>query len=164
MTVATQQLCNYPGCSELVRKGKCPEHAALASSTYNRVGRKLSKMNNGSKPKSTSSAAQGYGYDWQQVRKRALERDNHLCQDCLEKDDRVVPATEVDHVTPFGGNKKSPLRLDLKNLRSLCEHHHAQKTSREDGGFGRAPAEKATEPAKPLSQLSYWERFGGSAK
>jgi 5-methylcytosine-specific restriction endonuclease McrA len=116
MTVAPQTLCNFPGCAELVNKGRCPEHTTLVNSSK-RQGRRA----NGGK----TTAEAGYGYSWQQVRLRALARDNWLCQYCLLRDDRVVPAEEVDHRIPFGGNIKSPLRLAMSNLVSTCKASRA---------------------------------------
>lgn len=73
-----------------------------------------------------SAASRGYDYAWQKVRKQALERDNHLCVECL-KHDRITPATDVDHIVPFEG-LDDPLRLDLDNLQSLCRSCHNIKT------------------------------------
>ena len=75
-----------------------------------------------------SRHARGYGNAWDKLRKVALRRDKHLCQDCRDKG-RVVPATQVDHVTPKakGGTD------DLDNLRSLCRDCHDAKTALDNG-------------------------------
>lgn len=67
-----------------------------------------------------SSAARGYGYAWQQQRKRALERDGYACA-C------GAAATQVDHVVPKvnGGTD------DLDNLASRCDGCANTKTGRE---------------------------------
>ena len=71
------------------------------------------------------TSERGYGHDWQQVRKIALARDKHLCQECL-RNGRIIPALHVDHIVPI---KSAPdLRLDVSNHQSLCEPCHAAKT------------------------------------
>ena len=123
MTVATQQLCSFPGCAELVNKGRCQEHKQVLSKERRQaIG---------------SAWRRGYNTEWDKVRARALARDNHLCQHCLLNDDRIVPAREVDHIIPFHGDIKSPLRLAMSNLQSLCTECHSRKTATENGGFGR---------------------------
>ena len=62
--------------------------------------------------------------DWRRLRRLILERDEHRCtwtdngQRCRQ------PATDVDHVNR--GDDHTPA-----NLRSLCSHHHARKSSSE---------------------------------
>jgi 5-methylcytosine-specific restriction protein A len=48
-----------------------------------------------------------------------------LCAQC-EQEGQTTLAQEVDHIVPFKG-KDDPLRLDPKNLQSLCSYHHHQK-------------------------------------
>jgi 5-methylcytosine-specific restriction enzyme A len=56
-----------------------------------------------------------------------------LCLMC-EETGRVVPANEVDHTK---GRREYPeLAFDEDNCRSLCKHHHSQRTAR-DQGFAR---------------------------
>jgi 5-methylcytosine-specific restriction protein A len=76
----------------------------------------------------------GYGEPWQRLRAEHIA-GSPLCVECLKEGLRVL-ATDVDHVTPFKG-LDDPLRLDPRNLQSLCKSHHSAKTAREDGGFGR---------------------------
>lgn len=74
------------------------------------------------------------GYDAQWRRLAALHRVAHpLCEHCLRVG--VVNAGGsrrliVDHVIPFQGFD-DPLRLDPRNLQSLCHKHHQQKTARD---------------------------------
>lgn len=123
MPTAPLRPCTFPGCGELIASGsKCDKHKKEAAQADNRA--------------KGSSWSRGYDAEWDRVRKKALKRDQYLCQRCLLEDDRMVPAEHVDHIKPFGG-KKDPLRLDLKNLKSLCKPCHSRKTAKEDGGFGR---------------------------
>ena len=80
--------------------------------------------------------ARGYNYRWQQARLRFLGK-HPLCIHCLaEKPQRVVKATEVDHIVPHRGN--DTLFWDVGNWQPLCKSHHSAKTARENGGFGNA--------------------------
>lgn len=72
-----------------------------------------------------SSSARGYGSDWQKVRLLALDREP-LCRFCAAKG-RVTPATEVDHIKPV--TLRPDLRLELSNLRPLCQSCHSALTA-----------------------------------
>ena len=73
-----------------------------------------------------SSTQRGYGSKWQKLRKVILERDNHLCQECL-KTGRLQQASLVDHMTPKAqGGTDAP-----ENLQSLCYPCHKVKTATE---------------------------------
>ncbi|MEN3168775.1 HNH endonuclease signature motif containing protein [Gluconobacter sp. OJB] len=51
---------------------------------------------------------------------------NPFCVECLEYGDFNTSKTHVDHIVPL---EKSPeLKYDLKNLRTLCSHHHGVVT------------------------------------
>jgi 5-methylcytosine-specific restriction protein A len=59
------------------------------------------------------------------------------------------PSTIVDHKIPHKG--VWALFLELSNLGGACKRCHDIKTSREDGGYGRAPAtHERTETPKPV--------------
>lgn len=63
--------------------------------------------------------------NWPELRRLVLERDGHRCVERFSDGTRCPDkATEVDHVRR--GNDHG-----LSNLRSLCEWHHQQKSSRE---------------------------------
>ena len=63
---------------------------------------------------------------WRSLRNYFIQM-NPLCVQC-ERDGTVTAAQVVDHIKPItmGG---SP--VDIKNLQSLCTHHHAKKSGRE---------------------------------
>jgi len=75
-----------------------------------------------------SRQERGYGADWDRRRKRAMVRDNGLCQPCLRKG-RPEIAKEVDHIIPRskGGTE------DDKNLQAICTECHKAKTNEEQG-------------------------------
>ena len=75
-----------------------------------------------------SSNQRGYGWDWQKLRKKALSRDNYLCQVCYSTK-VLTAATEVDHIV-----QKSKGGTDsLDNLQSICHQCHKDKTNIENG-------------------------------
>ena len=81
----------------------------------------------------TSANSRGYGYAWQQLRKRALERDHGLCQPC-KKAHRVTEADAVDHIVSKAECKRLGQRSEyLDNLQSICNDCHDIKTAKEQG-------------------------------
>lgn len=104
--------CRHPGCSELVSLGQkyCEKHKDMHPEEIR------------------SSGKLGYGYKWQQARKRYLQV-HPLCVECM-KEGRYVKATDVDHIIPHRGDQR--LFWDQNNWQALCHSHHSQKTARED--------------------------------
>ena len=64
---------------------------------------------------------------WKRTRKLVLERDGHLCQDCL-KNGNVTPGNVADHINPVtrGGDF-----WHLGNIQTLCTKHHQIKSQSE---------------------------------
>lgn len=80
----------------------------------------------------TSSTARGYGYQWQQARKRYLEAHPY-CVKC-DRLGRVEPSTIVDHRVPHRGDQA--LFWDENNWQALCEpHHNGTKQAEEKSGI-----------------------------
>jgi 5-methylcytosine-specific restriction protein A len=95
----------------------------------------------------TSSAARGYGYDWQKLRERHLAAHPH-CVFCLRDLGMLdlSPAEVVlacaergvaeplgnigDHIAPHQGNDR--LRLDPDNVQTLCKQHHDGEKARSE--------------------------------
>lgn len=100
-------------CGVLVLGGgsRCPAHKALG---------KFGDRSRG------SSHERGYGWQWQQLRKRILARDRGLCQQCL-KAGKYRPARDVDHIV----HKANGGTDDDSNLQSLCSACHKAKTAAE---------------------------------
>ena len=73
-----------------------------------------------------STTERGYGWAWQQLRRRILARDKGLCCVC-GKAGRVTLASEVDHIV----NKAEGGSDDEANLQSLCVPCHKAKTAGE---------------------------------
>ena len=111
--------CGQPGCPELTRDGYCDAHKRQTQRDYDR--------------QRGTAAQRGYGGRWRKARLTFLKR-HPLCVDC-QKEDRITPATVVDHIIPHKGDRQ--LFWDSGNWQALCAYHHNLKTATEDGGFGR---------------------------
>lgn len=72
------------------------------------------------------------GGRWQALRRRALERDEHVCVACARRG-IVRGAEEVDHIEPRA--RRPDLCWSLENLQSLCRSHHIEKTRAENRGW-----------------------------
>ena len=73
-----------------------------------------------------NTTERGYGWQWQKLRKRILQRDSYLCRPCKDTG-RYTPAKVVDHIIPKaeGGTD------DPANLQCLCIEHEKQKTAQD---------------------------------
>ena len=101
--------CTYPGCSSLVKSGRCSKHSSA------RIYR-------------DANAVRLYNsYEWKVLRKEQLEKEP-MCMDCM-LNNIIKVATDVDHIQPHRGDPK--LFFDKNNLQSLCKKHHSMKTARE---------------------------------
>ena len=101
--------CTQPGCAKYVTKrGRCDDHQPKAWAGQG------------------SGSSRGYGWKWSKLRRQVLERDDYLCQVCLNNN-RITKATEVDHIIPraSGGSDS------VSNLRAICASCHSRKTLRE---------------------------------
>jgi 5-methylcytosine-specific restriction enzyme A len=75
-----------------------------------------------------SRQSRGYGAAWDKTRKRIMQRDCGLCQEC-KRNGRVAVGGQCDHIKPKakGGTD------DDSNLEMLCESCHTAKTARDSG-------------------------------
>ena len=93
--------CLEPRCPNDAHRGpRCPEHTKQHQAYRDRWR--------------GNACERGYGYRWQQMRKRVLARDGSICSDC----GRTPPDVRltIDYVIPLahGGSNA------LDNLRVLC--------------------------------------------
>lgn len=102
-----KKACAYNTCPNTTDKKYCDKHKSLKSEYVVARG---------------TTTQQGYGTIWQKIRKIYLSA-NPLCVKC-EKDNKIVPATEVDHIMPLkrGGTNEET------NLQGLCKPCHSRKT------------------------------------
>ncbi|RCA23615.1 HNH endonuclease [Enterobacter hormaechei] len=113
MPALIPRACRKRGCSGTTtdRSGYCPKHLNEGWQQHQR---------------GQSRHQRGYGSKWDRLRLIVLDRDKHLCQECL-RNGRYTPAETVDHIKPkaHGGTD------DLSNLESICRGCHKAKTARE---------------------------------
>lgn len=62
--------------------------------------------------------------NWPKLRRHVLKRDGHACRHVTAGVRCCQPANQVDHINDRHNH-------DEANLQSLCEHHHAIKTSQQ---------------------------------
>ena len=102
--------CAHPGCYRMQTKNsRCDEHQREPNWKNNK-----------------SRRAGGNGWEWDRIKKKILNRDGFLCQECLSNGVSKL-AREVDHILPRaeGGGD------ELSNLQSLCYSCHKTKTKRD---------------------------------
>src|SRR5262249_28716701 len=112
MPIRAKKICSYPGCRVLIPGDQrhCTKHTKQAARSKNRPGDPF-----------YSSAA------WKAVRD-ARRLMNPLCEMC-EAQGIVKAMWAVDHILPRSTH--AHLELAIENTRSLCEHHHNQRTARD---------------------------------
>lgn len=122
-----QRPCRHKGCRTLHRNanGYCDQHQDDAKAWARKEAA----------PKTTTQ--RGYGWRWQKLRQRILERDKYLCQICLAAG-RITVASEVDHII----NKASGGTDDPDNLQSACGPCHKAKTLQESQRRGNSRRDK----------------------
>ena len=100
--------CNHPGCLILIPSGErfCERHAELKEKAYDK--------------RRGSSTSRGYDGAWKKLRnlKRSI---SPLCEECL-KVNRVTPLSVIHHIKSIEDFPEG--RLDINNLKSLCQPHH----------------------------------------
>ena len=109
MPKRARRICSYPGCTQVVSKGRCVIHKGSPARRPD------------TRPNSTR---RGYGYKWQRVRGAYLAA-HPLCADPHKRHEGVVVvATEVHHITPRsqGGTNR------WDNLQALCKPCHSHHT------------------------------------
>lgn len=104
--------CSYPGCSALVKSGKCEQHSKQGQQQYDKQ-----RLN---------FRQRGYSSNWDKVRLIKLRQDP-LCEDCL-KVNSVTPAKLVHHDKTV--RERPDLTYNMDNLVSLCEACHGKRHSK----------------------------------
>ena len=123
MPTAPLALCVVTGCSNLVPRGRCPEHEAEARCEAD--------------ARRPSGYARGWTVEWAAFSRDYLRRHPLCeCDDCAALPQwRRPAATDVDHT---GGHSRTCAHaFDERNVQALSHACHSRKTAREDGSFGR---------------------------
>jgi 5-methylcytosine-specific restriction protein A len=98
-----------------------------------------------------SANARGYTYRWQKAREQYL-RLHPLCVMCQQQN-RLTPATVVDHKVPHRGDQV--LFWSEDNWQSLCKtHHDGAKHSEEMTGRVRG----CDASGQPLDPNHHWNK------
>lgn len=127
--------CRQVGCSQLVQPPErycalhkwTPEQRAAYERERNRERhRRYDREQRDQRSKAFYSSP-----DWERLRVFVLERDQHLCQECL-KEHRMTPADTVDHIIPIRVDWSR--RLDPNNCRALCASCHSRRHWQEQLG------------------------------
>ena len=122
MPARLKRACRKPGCPGTTthRSGYCEKHQK-SENGWNQWQKKKG-----------SDTKRGYGWAWRKLRRRILERDSYLCQECQKKG-IVTAGKVVDHIKPKAqGGDDSPA-----NLQTLCTPCHNHKTATERHVKGR---------------------------
>ncbi|MDU4325701.1 MAG: HNH endonuclease [Clostridium celatum] len=125
MVLRAAQECRLPGCHELTREknGYCIEHQkemrSYKADKYDRFYRTK---------------------EWLNKRGYIVDRDMHLCIDCLINKEDPVEAKIVHHIEPVKDNWSR--RLDNNNLISVCDSCHKKIEGRYAAGSFEKEHEK----------------------
>ena len=125
MVLRAAQECRLPGCHELTREknGYCIEHQkemrSYKADKYDRFYRTK---------------------EWLNKRGYIVDRDMHLCIDCLINKEDPVEAKIVHHIEPVKDNWSR--RLDSNNLISVCDSCHKKIEGRYAAGSFEKEHEK----------------------
>lgn len=111
MPVSAYRICTYPGCTNLVRSGRCAKHTQQPDRLF---------------PHDPVSQRLYNSKRWKEIRADQLEAEPY-CREHLKRGERVK-ATTVDHIEPHKGDEK---RFFTGPFQSLCHKCHTVKTNRE---------------------------------
>ena len=103
--------CTYPGCTTLVRSGRCDKHS------YEKAVKRdpnIKRLYNSKR--------------WRAISKSQLEQYPY-CVECYEQGRGLVKASHCDHVTPHGGDV---VKFFAGPFQSLCVGCHSRKTRFEE--------------------------------
>src|SRR3989304_544110 len=109
MPTSAPRPCSYPGCSNLVRSGRCELHPMQVVDQHNPEHQQLYNTRR-----------------WKMIRRLQLSQ-HPWCEGCLRAN-IYTPATDVDHIEPHRGD---PARFYTGKLQSLCVPCHSRKAAPE---------------------------------
>lgn len=109
MPRAALKPCSYPGCIELVERGRCEQHRQPRPDAYRDPERQRL-----------------YGRKWR-ARRRVWLTEHPWCETCMLAG-HYTPATDVHHLERHEGNVET---FNSSPLQSLCHACHSSVTLRE---------------------------------
>lgn len=102
-----------------------------------------------------SRQSRGYGADWEQTRKRVIERDRGMCQEC-KRNGIIKAGRDVDHKVSKAKAGQMGWREDqiesVANLEYLCLPCHLAKSAKETGRTYR-PKVQIGEDGWPVEKI-----------
>jgi len=78
--------------------------------------------------------------EWLRVREYVLQRDNYLCQPCLNEHKKITKANTVHHIIPLLNDWTKA--TEEKNLESICMSCHAKEHDEKLNKQPKQPARK----------------------
>lgn len=112
--------CNKIGCVNLTREGYCDVHKIVVEKQQKReANKRYDKSKRNQKAKRFYASA-----DWQKMKQIIFNRDNGLCQQCLDNDEIVAGEVVHHKVELLDGKRGWELRLEPSNLITLCHSCH----------------------------------------
>jgi 5-methylcytosine-specific restriction endonuclease McrA len=79
-----------------------------------------------------------YGSNWDEIRAKALNRDDHCCVVCKKGEEELGMSPDVHHIMPLRRFDEPEDANFLENLVTLCKKHHGYVE-----GWCMAPADRA---------------------
>jgi len=126
MPMGALRLCTYPGCTNLVRAGRCALHSKQPDRLF---------------PHDPVSTKLYNTAHWRKIRKEHLIEEP-LCREC-RKAGRDVLGSHVDHIEPHHGD---PVKFFAGPFQTLCHSCHTIKTNRERYGSTPGGLKKFPKP------------------
>lgn len=106
-------VCSTPGCGKISSQRKCESCRVRRQPRERRANEDVRRRYRTAR--------------WERLRQRVLERDGHLCQECL-RNGIVRQGKEIDHVRKAMDDLSQFWQAE--NLQTLCKRCHGQKTAR----------------------------------
>lgn len=119
------KVCAQAGCKTITKNRNCNECQRIADIKSKQYSKKRAVK---SKVSMNKSSRAFYGTTaWKTLRDRKLQKDP-LCQMCLSKG-FLKDGHDIDHIIEIKDDYS--LRLDIRNLQTLCRSCHMHKTNEE---------------------------------
>lgn len=133
MAMRALHFCSYPGCSELVKSGRCEKHS------YHKYDNRQ------------NIRQRGYTSRWDEV-SRKHKQLHPLCEDCL-KEGYVTPTQISHHIIPEQLCVKigrEDLIYGMDNLKADCVPHHGKEAEADRLWFEFAKTDNMKGTAKEI--------------
>ncbi|PKE38505.1 HNH endonuclease [Macrococcoides caseolyticum] len=123
MASKSDSVCAYPGCSRTTSDRYCEVHSGIAKQKHKEYDRERTDQQEVSFYNSKK---------WKDVRAAVLQRDFYLCQQC-KRQGITTFGNIVHHIVELKDDWS--LRLDMKNLETVCSACHNQEHTKTKKGL-----------------------------